>query len=129
MRDDANLIATFFRSLEWHEAKENEAFKHKRGLKNAVRDFLRNELRIPKEAPPEVRLELEKTVGRMEFSIRSKWAKDAAETRAARKAARRKARRLIALKKAERAHKKWRAAKAPELFAALPLQLRPPRGQ
>ncbi|HEY4524792.1 MAG TPA: hypothetical protein VJL39_00320 [Candidatus Paceibacterota bacterium] len=126
-RDDAALVEAFFRSLEWATAREEEAFKKKRGLKNVIRRYLRKEFRVPDSDPTP--LEIELATGRVEFAIRSNWARKAARTRKRKKELRKR----LLIKKAERAFGKYRAARwlerAPPLFSNLPLQQKQSRGQ
>ncbi|MEK7133882.1 MAG: hypothetical protein AAB804_02330 [Patescibacteria group bacterium] len=126
MQPDDELVVAFFRSYQWKEAKTAEAFKHKRGLKDAIRAYLRIEYYVPNDAPTP--LEIEKATGRVELAIRSKWAKKAAKTRAYRSKRKLAERKRKLAKLIERFEKAWKKTKQPMLFSDLPKQARPPRG-
>ena len=132
MLNDQYLIEGFFRSLQWDSAKKTSAFKHKRKFRDAIREYLHKEYGAPKNQ--EEATEIEKAVGRIQFAIRSNWARKAAKKRARRKQVRKN--KLI--KKAEQAHKKYlhekkvekarlEAERSPMLFTSLPAQRKPPR--
>ena len=128
---DADLIGQFYGSDEWAEAKEKESFKRKRGLFKAIIAFLRRAYRVPEDETTPV--ELIMTANRMDTSMRSRWGKKGARTRAKRKAWKqkqaKKQRKKVLLAKIERAEQRRRTAKrllkSPLLFRDLPMQVRP----
>ncbi|OGG50781.1 hypothetical protein A2763_02550 [Candidatus Kaiserbacteria bacterium RIFCSPHIGHO2_01_FULL_54_36] len=121
MHDDANFIAQFFASPEWQEARDKEAFKHKRGLFKVLVRYLRRFAKVPEE--DQAPLEIVLRAGRMESAIRSKWGKKAAKTKKRNKALRK---RLLA-RKIERAEARRRAKRRPLLPLDLPVHQKPPR--
>jgi hypothetical protein len=118
--EDHFLIEGFFRSLQWDKAKKTEAFKHKRGLRDAIREYLHIECGVPENETEAT--EIEKAVGRVQFAIRSRWGKKAARTRARKKKL--KERELI--RRAKTAIEKFITLKSPVLFLDLPVQTRKP---
>lgn len=131
---DLEVSQDFLRSLEWTTARDTGRWLKKHGLTNTIRDYL---VRVyPWMAKPDEQLERARLVCRIEALIRSRWAKKAAATRKRKKIAAQRAearlrneRRQKKLQLAEKAHQKWRKAKAPELWNELPVQLKPKRSR
>lgn len=123
MADDPEIAADFLRSLFWKQARDSGSWLKKRGLKNAIRDYLTHVYAWM--GKPEEHTEREKYVGRVEFIIRSNWARKGARTRAKNKALRKKRK----IEAAERAHTKWRKEREPELFDGLPVQNSPKKSR
>lgn len=126
MPDDLEIANDFLRSDFWKEARDSGRWLKKRGLKDAIREYLTHTYAWMGE--PDEHTEREAYVGRISLLIRSRWGKKAARTRKRNKLLRerlRVRRKNLKLKAAERAHKKWRKARAPELFGELPTHLKP----
>lgn len=129
---DTYLAELFLDSDIWSECSRNEDYKKKRGLPNAVREWLLSFYNIPEEAG--VPLVLEKATGRITFLLRSKWGSKGAETKK-RKARVRNKKALAAerklIKRAKSAIRRFsklqRKFKRPLLFSeGLAVQHRPP---
>lgn len=105
MPPDADIAKDFLRSDHWAEIRANGRYKMKRGIQNAVRAYMK--ATYPWIKAPDEATELEKFVGRVEFTLRSGWGKKGAAARQKNRERRhRKKERL-----AEKAHRKYIADK------------------
>ena len=126
MPDDVDLKREFYGSDQWTELRDSGRHWKRRALRRAISEYLVKA--YPWLARSDEVEERVKYVGRIEHLVRDGWQKNSTKTirRKKRVALRLKAQlKKRRIKKAERAHNKWRAARAPELFTELPVQHKP----
>lgn len=123
LHSDEDLAEAFLKSLTWRRHSRFQPFRHRNGTKDLVRSFIRTYENVPFNADTPTEIEL--AASRVTRLIHSDWGKQAAKTRKANWHA-------LVTYRAERAHKKYMAAKYarenPSFFGeGLPVQVKPPK--
>jgi|SRR3989344_123189 len=123
LHSDEDLVKAFLRSPTWRRHTRFQPFKHRNGIRELVRSFIKSYENIPFDAdtPEEVCL----AANRVAHLIQSRWSTTGAQTRKDNRYA-------YLVYRAERAHKKYMAEKYarenPSFFGeGLPVQVKPPK--